>query len=107
MRGGRRLTSNLRPPDGIGAGAVPYVDALGFVAWLAYPPGAALGAYVAVTGASGVPVWMTATAFLASAGSAPGAYAWLWLTEVDASGATVLVTNGDDGSPIAVYVPVT
>lgn len=104
MRGGRRSTANARPPAGIDTGAVSYVDADGFVAWLEYPPGAALGDYVLVTGDDDIPVWMTAADFLGAAGASPD-YAWLYMTTVDGSGATVLATD-DDGTPILTYAPV-
>lgn len=60
MRAGREQTANARPPLGVGVGAVPYVDADGFVAWLPYPEGAALGDYLLATGDDGVPVWIAA-----------------------------------------------
>ena len=62
MRGGRRMTGNARPPVGIGAGAIPYVDADGFIAWLPMPDDwedqlIASTPYVLIGGEGGIPAW--------------------------------------------------
>lgn len=68
-----------------------------------YPVGATLGSHVWVTGASGHGVWMTRADFAALLSTS--GYAWVYMTTVDGSGATVLATD-DDGSPILTLVPV-
>ena len=104
MRGGPRETADHRPPAGTGQGAEPQVDAQGFTVYLAFPPGAALGDYVRVTGASGLSVWMAAADFLALTGADP-AFAWMWLIGIDGSGNAIVITDGA-GTPIKAYTPV-
>ena len=73
MRGGRRMTPNARPPSGVGMGAIPYVDADGFIAWRAMPSDAAdmLAAgtpYVLIGDADGLPAWALGSATTVGSG---------------------------------------
>lgn len=98
---GRRFGTIVYGPRGVEPGAVPYVDAAGFVQWLAYPEGAALGDYLLATGDDGIPAW------LAAAGLGGGSYAYLYLTGVEGgSGDTGLITDGGTGEPITANNPV-
>jgi hypothetical protein len=69
-----------------------------------YPEGATLGSHVLVTGDDDHPVWMTRADFAVLLG-ASASYAWMQMTTIDETGATVLMTD-DDGSTILTYVPV-
>jgi hypothetical protein len=56
---------------------------------------------LSIDDATGLPYWEATP----SAG-ADATYAWMWMTTIDETGATVLMTDSD-GSPIATFVPVT
>jgi hypothetical protein len=80
-------------------------DTNGNLVAVTFPVGATLGSHVLVTGGSGLPVWMARAAFAELLGAGAGAYAWLYMTTIDETGATVLATD-DDGNPILTYAPV-
>jgi hypothetical protein len=71
-----------------------------------YPEGATLGSHVLVTGDDDHPVWMAREDFATLLGTGAGAFAWMYMTTIDETGATVLMTD-DDGTPILTYAPVT
>ena len=88
---GRRQLATAFPPSGVAQGAIPYVNAAGHTAWLAYPAGAALGEYVLVTSDDDIPTWALATSI--SAGSP--------VTVDDGSGGFLLVFD-ENGNVVTV-----
>lgn len=97
---GRRLGAVIYAPRSTDTGDICYVDANGRMAWLAIPADYAAqesaGTPYRLGIVSGLPAWI--------ATETVGASAWVYMTTIDETGATVLMTD-DDGSPILTLIP--